>query len=99
MKSASVRELKNKTSEILRQAAREDVLITSRGRPVACLVGVVDNSVPIPSKVVRRDVLSQREKEKMFRMAGRIWKIKPDKGKKWIAGGRHDQVLYGNPAT
>src|SRR5690349_11028440 len=40
MKSATVRELKNQASRLLRQAASEDVIITSRGRPVACLVGL-----------------------------------------------------------
>ena len=34
MKTAQVRELKNKTSELLRQAAKEDIIITSRGKPV-----------------------------------------------------------------
>jgi len=26
----------------------------------------------------------------------RIWKLKPDKGKKWISQEHHDQVLYGD---
>jgi prevent-host-death family protein len=40
MKTAQVRELKNKTSELLRLAAKEDIVITSRGKPVACLIGI-----------------------------------------------------------
>ena len=42
MKTASVRELKNQTSALLRHSAVEDVVITSRGRPVARLVGMSD---------------------------------------------------------
>ena len=41
MKFASVRVLKNKTSEMLRVAAKGmDVLITSHGKPVAVLHGI-----------------------------------------------------------
>lgn len=40
MKFANVRELKNRTSELLRYARQEgEVLITSRGKPVAMLCG------------------------------------------------------------
>jgi prevent-host-death family protein len=37
MKFANVRELKNKTSEILRKAEKEDVVITSKGKPRAII--------------------------------------------------------------
>jgi len=40
MKFASVRDLKNRTSEMIRRAARTDVVITSHGRPVAILHGM-----------------------------------------------------------
>jgi prevent-host-death family protein len=40
MKFATVRDLKNKTSEMLRRAAGTDVVITSHGRPVAILHGL-----------------------------------------------------------
>jgi prevent-host-death family protein len=41
MKFATVRQLKNETSAMLRLAARgKDVLVTSRGRPVAVLHGL-----------------------------------------------------------
>ncbi len=40
MKFANVRELKNKTSEILRQAEKETVIITSRGKPRAVVTAV-----------------------------------------------------------
>lgn len=44
MKFANVRELKNKTSEILRKAENEDVVITSNGKPRAIITGVTEES-------------------------------------------------------
>ena len=43
MKFANVRELKNKTSEILRKAEKEDVVITSQGKPRAIITGVSED--------------------------------------------------------
>jgi len=40
MRFANVRELKNKTSEILRLAGKEEVVVTSRGKPTAIIKGV-----------------------------------------------------------
>ncbi len=40
MRFANVRELKNKTSEILKLAKSEEVVVTSRGRPTAIIKGV-----------------------------------------------------------
>ena len=40
MRFANVRELKNKTSEILRLAENEDVLVTSNGKPRAIIKGI-----------------------------------------------------------
>jgi prevent-host-death family protein len=40
MRFANVRELKNKTSEILRLAEKEEVIVTSRGKPTAVIKGV-----------------------------------------------------------
>jgi prevent-host-death family protein len=40
MKFANVRELKNKTSEILRKAEKEAVVITSRGKPRALVTAI-----------------------------------------------------------
>ena len=37
MKFANVRELKNKTSEILKLAEKEEVIVTSRGKPTAII--------------------------------------------------------------
>ncbi len=39
--------------------------------------------------------LKKKEKEKIFRIVSQIWKIKPDKRKKWISQQHHDRVLYG----
>ena len=40
MKFANVRELKNKTSEILRFAEKEEIVVTSKGKPKAIIKGV-----------------------------------------------------------
>jgi prevent-host-death family protein len=40
MRFANVRELKNKTSEILKLAEKEEVVVTSRGKPTAIIRGV-----------------------------------------------------------
>lgn len=40
MRFANVRELKNKTSEILKLAEKEEVVVTSRGKPTAIIKGV-----------------------------------------------------------
>lgn len=40
MKFANVRELKNKTSEILRNAEKEAVIITSKGKPRAIVTAI-----------------------------------------------------------
>lgn len=37
MKVASVRELKNNTSKLLNQVQKEDVIVTSRGKPIALI--------------------------------------------------------------
>jgi len=86
MRTAGVRELKNQTSALLRHAAVEDVVITSRGRPVARLVGMNENG---------RRTLTAADKKRMFRVVARIWKLKPEKGKTWVDNRLHDQVLYG----
>lgn len=39
MRFVNVRELKSKTSEILRAAAGEDIIVTSRGKPIAIVRG------------------------------------------------------------
>jgi prevent-host-death family protein len=42
MRFANVRELKNKTSEILKLAEKEEVVVTSRGKPTAIIKGVTE---------------------------------------------------------
>lgn len=98
MKSASVRELKNQTSELLRRAAKEDVIITSRGRPVACLVGLQPGDVSVKVHVRRRDHTDDGYKREVLRLLAGIWKLKPEKGKKWISQENHDLALYGGLA-
>ena len=94
MKSASVRELKSHASELLRQAAKEDVVITSRGRSVAYLVGVQPDDVSVKQRV-RHHHLDAAYKREVFRLLAGIWRLKPEKGKKWISGENHDAALYG----
>jgi prevent-host-death family protein len=98
MKSASVRELKNQTSELLRRAANEDVIITSRGRPVACLVGLLPGDVFMKRQVRGRDHADDRYKREVLRLLAAVSRLKPEKGKKWISQEHHDNVLYGGPA-
>ncbi len=98
MKSASVRELKNQTSELLRQAAKEDVIITSRGRPVACLVGLQPDDVTVKVQVRRRAHADDHYKREVGRLLAKISRLKPEKGKKWISQENHDIALYGGPA-
>ncbi len=43
MKFANVRELKNKTSEILRKSEKESVVITSNGKPRAIIIGITED--------------------------------------------------------
>lgn len=42
MRFANVRELKNKTSEILKLAEKEEVVVTSRGKPTAIIKGITE---------------------------------------------------------
>jgi prevent-host-death family protein len=89
MKTAQVRDLKSKTSELLRQAATEDVIVTSRGKPVACLIGIR------PRTRIAGDYSDERHRKRALRILATFKKAKPDKGKKWIAQEDHDRVLYG----
>jgi len=43
MKFANVRELKNKTSEILRKSEKESIVITSNGKPRAIIIGITED--------------------------------------------------------
>lgn len=66
MKFANVRELKNKTSEILRKAEKEAVIITSRGKPRAIISGVSENDFEdylIESNPKLIDMLKEAKKE------------------------------------
>jgi prevent-host-death family protein len=96
MQTATVRELQNNTSQLLRRAAKEDVIITSRGRPVARLVGLRQEDIEI-QRSCRINYADARQKEKAFRLLDQIWKIKADKGKHWVSQKHHDATLYGAP--
>ena len=97
MKAATVRELKNNTSELLRRAATEDVVITSRGRPVACLIGLHEDDITIRPRNRQANYADEKQKKRVFRLLGQIWKMKPDRGKTWISQEHHDIALYGDP--
>jgi prevent-host-death family protein len=49
MRFINVRELKSRTSEILKAAAGESIVVTNRGKPVAVIKGVADSEFEIPS--------------------------------------------------
>jgi prevent-host-death family protein len=50
MKFINVRELKSRTSEMLRIAAGERIVVTSRGKPVAFIQGVADSEFELPGQ-------------------------------------------------
>ena len=95
MKTAQVRELKNKTSELLRLAATEDVIITSRGKPIACLIGIHPSDVTVRPRARSGNYADERYRKEALRTLAAIRKAKPDKGKKWISQEDHDRALYG----
>lgn len=45
MRFASVRELKNKTSEILRLSEYGDIIVTSNGKPKAIIKGITEDDL------------------------------------------------------
>tara|TARA_Y100000294_G_scaffold153258_1_gene152051 strand:- start:3184 stop:3453 length:270 start_codon:yes stop_codon:yes gene_type:complete len=45
MKFVNVRELKNKTSEILRLSQEDDVIITTNGKPTAVVKGISEEDL------------------------------------------------------
>ena len=99
METATVRDLKNKTSAILRRAAGRDVLITSRSKPVACLTAVSIDDLSLHSpRLASRDALADSEVESMINVAVRLWRIPREKNRRWISQGHHDEVLYGSGA-
>ena len=95
MKTAQVRELKNKTPELLRLAATADVIITSRGKPVACLIGIHPEDVSIRPRSQSGDYADEAYRKRALRILATFKRGTPDKGKKWIAQKDHDRVLYG----
>jgi prevent-host-death family protein len=92
-----VRELKNNASDLLRRAASEDIVITSRGRPVACLVGIHPDDIEIRPRRRRAGYADSRYRQGALRSLAAIWRLKPDHGKRWVSQEHHDAVLYGEP--
>ena len=45
MRVASVKELNNQTSKLLKYAQEEDVIVTSRGKPIALISGLTDDDL------------------------------------------------------
>jgi len=66
MKFANVRELKNKTSEILRKAEKEAVIITSKGKPRALVTAISEEDFEdylLENNPDLLDVLEEARKE------------------------------------
>jgi prevent-host-death family protein len=66
MKFANVRELKNKTSEILRSAEKEAVIITSNGKPRAIVTAISEEDFEdylLESSPRLMDVLAEAQAE------------------------------------
>ncbi len=66
MKFANVRELKNKTSEILRKAEKEAVIITSKGKPRAIVTAISEEDFEdylLEQSPELSDILEEARKE------------------------------------
>jgi prevent-host-death family protein len=66
MKFANVRELKNKTSEILRKAEKEAVIITSKGKPRAIVTAISEEDFEdylLEKSVALHDMLAEAQAE------------------------------------
>lgn len=75
------------------------MIITSRGRPVARLVGLREEDIEIRPPSRRANYADAKHNEKVFRLLRQIWKIKPDKGKTWISQQHHDASLHDSDRT
>lgn len=83
MRFINVRELKSKTSEILRAAAREDIIVTNHGKPVAVVAGIDGRDF---EKIGFRSGASRvRETHAPYRMEA-VDHEKPEAGKPSAAG-------------
>ena len=66
MKFANVRELKNKTSEILRNAEKEAVIITSKGKPRALVTAISEEDFEdylLEKSAALHDMLAEAQAE------------------------------------
>lgn len=80
---------------MLRLAATEEVIITSRGKPVACLIGIRPEDISIRPRKQVGDYSDEGYRKKALRILATFKKAKPDKGKTWVSQDEHDRVLYG----
>jgi len=70
MKFANVRELKNKTSEILRKAEKEAVIITSKGKPRAIVTAISEEDFEdylLEQSPELSDILEEARREYILR--------------------------------
>lgn len=70
MKFANVRELKNKTSEILRKADKEAVIITSKGKPRAIVTAISEEDFEdylLEQSPELSDILEEARREYILR--------------------------------
>lgn len=81
MKYASLRELKNQTSAVVRETARGDVIVTSRGRPVALLQGLSEGDLEdyffYSAPAVRREIERRWD---AYRLSGETIPLKKVRG-------------------
>lgn len=87
MKFANVRELKNKTSEILRNAEKEAVIITSNGKPRAIVTAISEEDFEdylLDKSVELQDMLAEAQAEYMSKggvnLQDYLSKRKPKRG-------------------
>jgi len=71
-------------------------MITSRGRPIACLIRLDEHDLRIRPNHRGLDYANEHHTREAVRLLERIWKVKPDKGKNWISAEDHDRALYGD---
>jgi len=75
MKFVNVRELKNKTSEVLRMAQERDVIVISRSKPVAIIRHFDEDELEDYVLMNHPDFLAQMEKAYQDAKAGRTTEI------------------------
>lgn len=75
MKFVNVRELKNKTSEVLRIAQEQDIIVLSRSKPIAIIRHFEEDELEDYVLMNHPDFLAQMEKSYQDIKAGRTTEI------------------------